>query len=194
MVYNFPQYSPEWWAVRAKKMTASNAQAIAAQGAGLKTYVAKLMAEYYSTAPKENFSNAVMQRGLDLEDSAGFVYSMETGTEVQKVGFISLNKYVGCSPDLLTMDGGLCELKVLADKAHFALILGGEFESKYRWQAQCQLLITDRKYCDLTSYNPNYKQNLIVKRLYPDKEKFKKLQSGFIMGKQMIEEIERKMS
>ena len=192
-VFNFEQYTPEWWEIRAKKLTASHAQEIGNCGAGLKSYTQKLMQEYYSTAEPDNYSDFHMKRGLELEDSAAFIYSADMGIEVQKVGFVVLNDYVGCSPDLLTADGGLCEIKCHADKAHFALILGGSFESKYAWQAQCQMLITEREYCDLFSYNPNFGIYSVRKRLYPDPEKFEKLHAGFKMGQKLIEEIERKM-
>lgn len=187
------QLSPEWWQLHEKRMTASHAQAIAAQGAGLKTYIQKLMQEYYSTGEPDKFSNHHTDRGNDLEDSAGFVYSAETKIKVQKVGFVELNSFVGCSPDLFAGEDGLCEIKALGDKGHFALILGGNFDSGYVWQCQDQMLICEKNWCDLVSYNANYEQNLIIKRLYPDAEKFKKLQAGFIKGKQLIEEIERKM-
>jgi hypothetical protein len=37
------------------------------------------------------------------------------------------------------------------------------------------LLITGRKWWDYVSYNPNYKESLIIFRILPDKEKFDKL-------------------
>ena len=190
---NIKQLSDEWWELREKRMTASHAQAISANGKGLETYIEKIMQEYYSKAEPERFSNKHTDRGNDLEDQAGMVYSFEKNIDVKKVGFVAHNEYVGCSPDLFAGDDGLCELKALADKGHFALIIGGKPESKYIWQAQCQMLICEKKWCDLTHYNPNFKQNLLVYRILPDEKKFDKLRKGFAAGEKMIKEIEEKM-
>ena len=193
-IFNLEQLSPEWFQIRQKRLTASHAQCIAAQGAGLRSYVNELMAESYSTAPKEHFSNHHIERGISLEPQAGMVYSFEKNIATEKVGFVTLGSYVGCSPDLFAGKDGLCEIKCHADKKHFDLILGGKFESKYIWQVQCQMLICEKKWADLVSYNPNFTQYLIVHRILPDQEKFDKLSEGMLLGKRMIEEIEQKMS
>lgn len=190
-IYYCQQYSPEWWKLHEKRMGASKAQAIGNCGAGLKTYITEIMQEYYSIAGRNSFSNRHTDRGLELEDSAGMVYSFEKKIQVQKIGFVLYNNYVGCSPDLFAGKDGLAEIKCLDDKAHFALILGGQFESKYRWQCQDQMLICKKQWCDLISYNPNFKQYLIVHRLKPDQEKFDKLRKGFALGEKMIKEIEK---
>lgn len=192
-VYDFPQYSPEWWAIRAKKMTASNAVAIGNRGTGLKSYIKKIMREIYSTAPKDNFSNKHTERGHDLEPSAGFAYSVERKIQVKKVGFVVQSEYIGCSPDLFAGEDGLCEIKCMGDDVHFDLILGAQPEKKHKWQCQAQMMICNKKWADLTFYNPNFKQFLIIFRILPDTEMIEDLQAGFIQGKQLIEEIERKM-
>ena len=192
-IYDFPQYSPEYWQIRAKKMTASNATAIGNYGTGLRSYIHKMMREYYSTAPQDNFSNKHTERGLDLEDSAGLIYTAEQKIPVKKVGFVVHSQYVGCSPDLLAGDDGLCEIKCLDDAAHFELILGSSPASGFIWQCQMQMLVCKKNWADLTFYNPNFVKYKIIFRILPDTEKVSKLQKGMIMGKQMIEEIERKM-
>ena len=193
-IYNCEQLSPTWWKLHEKRMGGSHAQAIGNCGKGLKTYIEKIMQEYYSKAERNDYTNKHLERGLDLEDSAGMAYSFDLNITVKKVGFVIYNDYVGCSPDLLADEDGLAEIKCHDDKAHFALLLGDDFESQYRWQAQCQMLICEKKWCDLVSYNPNYKQYLIVKRQLPDQERFDKLLKGFALGEKMIKEIEKKMS
>lgn len=190
---NIEQLSEEWWELRQKRMTASHAQAIAASGAGLKTYVEKIMQEYFSKGEPERFGNRHTDRGNELEDQAGMVYSFEKNINVKKVGFVTYNDFVGCSPDLFAGEDGLCEIKCLADKGHFNLILGGKPESKYVWQAQCQMLICEKKWNDLTFYNPNFEKYLIVFRILPDAKKFEKLRKGFSEGERMIKEIENKL-
>jgi len=192
-IFNFPQYSDEWWDIRELKMTASKAQAIGNCGAGLKTYIRKITREIYSSAPRKNFTNKHTERGHELEDSAGLVYSVEQKVTVKKVGFVTKGSYIGCSPDLFVNEDGLCEIKCLDDDGHYALLLGDKPEKKYLWQCQAQMMICDKKFCDLTFYNPNFEKYLLIFRQTPDPEMVASLQKGFMLGKQMIQDIEMKM-
>lgn len=187
------QLSPEWFRIREKKLSASHAQAIGNHGKGLVTYVNQIMAEYYSNAPKEPFNNEHTQRGIELEPDAAMAYGFECCGETQTVGFVEYNQYVGCSPDLLVSDNGLAEIKCFNDMKHFGMIINPKFESRYIWQAQMQLLITEREYCDLVAYNPNFDQSLVVVRILPDQKKFQQLQEGFEFGIDMIVKIEKQM-
>lgn len=187
------QLSPEWWRLREKRMGGSAAQAVGNCGAGLKTYINNMMADYYSTTEKVNFSNHDTDRGNDLENSAATVFSFDYNVKVTKIGYVEHNQCVGYSPDLFVGEDDLGEIKALGDKGHFSLLLGGNFESKYIWQCQMGMLVCKKKSCWLMSYNPNYKDYLVVNRLFPDSEKFEKLKKGFILGETMIREIEQKM-
>jgi len=193
-IVNVEQLSPEWWKLKEKRMTASHAQAIGANGKGLETYINKLMQEYYSNADPEHFSNHHTERGTELEDSAGFVYQMETGMEVSKIGFVIYNDYVGASPDLFVGDDGMAEIKCLADKGYFDLLMGAKPDTKYIWQANMQLLVCEKKWNDLVFYNQNFDEPLIIIRVEPDHAKFEKLEAGFESGIVMIQEIENKMN
>ena len=190
-IVNCDQKSPEWFEIRKKKMTASNAQAIAANGKGLNTYIMKIMQEHFSRAKKVNFTNKDTERGNELEDSAGFLYSMKTGIETEKVGFVIYDEFVGCSPDLFAGQDGLVEIKCPDDKIHFDLLLNDKVDTAYIWQMQMQMLICERAWCDFVAYNPNFDQNkeLIIKRFYPDPVKFAELKAGFETGKKLMREI-----
>ena len=193
-IYDCLQYSEEWWQLHEKRMGASNAQAIGNCGKGLKAYIRKIMRKYYSKAERKSFSNKHTERGIDLEPSAGTIYSFEKNIQVEKIGFVEYNDYVGCSPDLFAGESGLAEIKCLDDDAHFALLDGDEFDSKHIWQCQDQMLICEKEWCDLISYNPNFEKYLVVHRLFPDLEKFEKLRKGFALGEKMIKEIEGKLN
>jgi len=56
------QGSDEWLEDRKGKLTASNAQAISANGKGLETYVYTLLSEKYSSN-NEKYTNEDMERG-----------------------------------------------------------------------------------------------------------------------------------
>lgn len=189
------QGTPEWLEIRKGRMTASSAQAIAANGKGLDAYILDMMAESYSSGQFQNYTNPHMERGNELEDQARSMYELETGHKVEQVGFVEYNEYVGASPDGLINDDGLLEIKCCADKKHFRLMLRGEKEidSSYIWQVQMQMLVTGRQWCDLTFYNPNFQKSLLIFRIIPDPEKHKKLLEGFATGEGKIKAIQSQL-
>lgn len=190
------QGSPEWFEIRKRKMTGSNAQAIGNNGKGLDTYILSLMAESFSTGEKIFFSNNDTERGVELEQYARDMYELENDCTIDQVGFIEYDEFTGCSPDGLISDDGGVEIKSVNDTNHFSLILNGEkdIESKYLWQIQMNLLITGRKWWDYVSYNPNFKKSLVVFRIFPDETKQTKLLSGIAKGKELINNIINKIN
>lgn len=194
-VHNVEQGTDIWFALRKGRMSASHAQAIGNCGKGLDTYIVELMSEYFSSGEKERFANKHTERGNELEDIAADMYELETGNTCEKVGFCSLDEYVGCSPDRLIGEDGLLEIKCPDDIGYFKMLLGGESEvdTKYLWQSQMQLLITGRKWNDLVFYNPNFEKSMLIFRQFPNKEKFDALEKGFAIGRQKINEIKQKL-
>jgi hypothetical protein len=51
------------------------------------------------------------------------------------------------------------------------------------------MLICEKNYDDLFSYNPNFDISLIVHRQYPDLKKFEKLRQGFAKGEAMLKSL-----
>ncbi len=193
-IHEIEQQSPEWFNVRKLKATASHATAIGNCGKGLDTYVLEIVAEYLSSADKEQFSNKHTDRGNELEPQARTIYELTTGKDVKQVGFIEHNDYVGCSPDGLIDDDGGLEIKCIDDVGYLKMLLGEEISSDYQWQIQMNLLITGRKWWDFVAYNPNFKQSIIIKRVVPDKDKQEKLSNGFILAENKIKEILNKLN
>lgn len=190
------QGSPEWDEIRAKRMTASQAQAIGNCGKGLDTYITDKMMDIYSSGEKKQFKSGAMEQGNELEDSAGFVYEADTGIKTEKVGFVIYSESVGCSPDLFAEDEngkGLVEIKCPEDKEYFRRLLGGAIESKYIWQMQMQMMICDLPWCDHVNYNPNFPKILLVDRIFADDKKQYDLSKGFFKGEKLMNEIEQKM-
>lgn len=195
IIYNVQQGSEEWFALRRGKMTASHAQAIASAGKGLETYASEIAAELYTGKGKKIYKNAAMQNGNDTEHIVRVAYEMYTGYSVQQVGFVQYNEHVGCSPDgLVGTDGGV-EIKSRDSDGdsysltHLKLLLGEEdFESGYIWQCHMNMLELDRKWWDLISFDPSFKdKSLFVKRIYRDETKDSKLLNGFEVGKNLVQ-------
>ena len=188
-IYNFEQRTEDWYNIRKGKMTASNAETIIANGKGLETYIYNLMAEYYSSAEKENYINADMQRGIDLEPEARLEFEFYTDLDVQEVGFIEHNDFIGVSPDGLIGDDGLIEIKCPNDSIYFKLLLSNNIKPEYIAQMQMQMYVTDRQYCYFVSYNPNFEKSLYIKKINRDEEMIDKLKKGLERGTQLIKEI-----
>lgn len=194
-IHNVEQGTDEWFAIRKGKMTASHAQAIGNNGKGLETYITELMAEYYSSGEKEQYSNKHTDRGNELEPIARDIYELETGQTIEKVGFVEYNEFVGCSPDGFISEDGGWECKSIDDVKYFKHLMNGESEidSAHLWQIQMCLLITGRKYWILTIYNPNFKKSMCNYRIESDKEKQEALLRGFEIGTNKILEIKQKI-
>ena len=190
-IYNFEQRTEDWYNIRKGKMTASNAETIIANGKGLETYIYNLMAEYYSSAEKENYINADMQRGIDLEPEARLEFEFYTDLDVQEVGFIEHNEFIGVSPDGLIGDDGLIEIKCPNDSIYFKLLLSNNIKPEYIAQMQMQMYVTDRQYCYFVSYNPNFEKSLYIKKINRDEEMIEKLKKGLERGTQLIKEIKK---
>lgn len=181
------QQTPEWFAVKKGKMSASHATAIGNCGKGLETYCRQIVRDMI--VETESYSNKDMERGNELEPIARITYELENNCIVKQVGFIEHSKFVGYSPDGLVNEDGLIELKARNNDIHFGLLLGDPISSDTIWQMNMGMLVSGRKWCDFGSYNPNFKQSLFVKRFYPDQSKIDSLLEGFKKGEQMITQL-----
>lgn len=193
-LHKVKQQSPEWFELRLKyPLTASHAQAIGNQGKGLETLCWEKMAEKYSKGVKEVYTNEHLERGNELESEARAIYEIETGNSVSEIGFItneSISKVGGVSPDGLIGDDGLIEIKCFADTKHFQMSVKGlTIESRYMWQMQMQLLISERKWVDFVAYNPNFEKAILIQRVEPDKEMQDKIIEGLKKGEELLKEI-----
>lgn len=195
------QGSPEWFASRAGKMTASRVAAIMAKtksgpAASRANMIAQLALERLTGACEETYTNAAMQRGTDLEPDAISAYSFETLASVEPVAFVLHPDMpnVGCSPDGLVGDDGLVEVKCPAAMAkHLNALRDGSHAKEYRWQLQHQLFVTGREWVDCVSYDPRYPDGLqiAIRRVFPDAEDHEALRAELPAADAEIEAIVR---
>lgn len=114
IVIDHEQYSPEWWAERIKKPTASNFNKIVDTDGNpsksAENYMYQLAIESVTNeyAGKE-FQSSAMKRGLELEPEARDIFSIIMNMEVRKVGMIYADeqKKYSASPDGLMENTGL---------------------------------------------------------------------------------------
>jgi putative phage-type endonuclease len=187
------QGSQEWFDLRAGKLTASKAQAIATAGKGLETLCYEVMAEKYSSAEHESYSNEDMERGHELEEAAREMYELQIGNKIETIGFVEMDEYVGASPDgkIQGQNGG-AEIKCKKDSTYLRAIIEEKIDSGYMWQMQMQMLVTGWDFIDFIDYNPNLKCSMKITRIEKDSEKQEKLKLGIAKGVEMLKEIDKK--
>lgn len=186
--HNIEQKSEEWFELRKGKLTGSNATAIGANGAGLKTYCKKIVLEMMGIN-QDTFQSKDMERGNELEDIARTAYELHTGLAVIETGLVTNSKFedVSVSPDGLIYTNGGVEIKCRNDENHLSLILG-DTKLIPTNQIQMTLKVTEREWWDFVNFNPNFSKPLFIKRIFPDKEYFEKLDKGFETGRGLIKE------
>ena len=185
---DFKQGSEEWFKARLGKLTASKAQAISASGKGLETLSFEKVAEIISGKREDTYINPDMERGNEQEDLARSSYEMETGNSVKQVGFCEMNESVGASPDGLVGDDGLVEIKCPKAANFVKLLYTKKIETKYLWQMQMQMLVTDRKWVDFVAQHENF-NDLIIIRVERDEAKILKIVDGLLKGAERMKEI-----
>jgi putative phage-type endonuclease len=155
------QGSPEWFAARLGKVSASRVADVIAKtktgwGASRANYAADLVAERLTGATAEKYSNAAMAWGTETEPQARSMYEFMRDCDVVEVGTV-LHPTIDmscASPDGLVGDEGLVEIKCPNTATHIDTLLGDAIAGKYITQMQWQMACTGRKWCDFVSFDP----------------------------------------
>ena len=163
----FEQGSPEWFAARLGKVTASRVADVLAkikegESASRKNYKADLVAERLTKQKTLGFSSTAMQWGVETEHQARAAYEVTTGDFVEQIAFVDHPAIVnfGCSPDGLVGDDGLIEIKCPNTATHLEYLEADAPPKKYFIQMQAQMSATGRKWCDFVSFDPRLPDGL----------------------------------
>jgi putative phage-type endonuclease len=155
------QGTPEWFAQRMGKVTASRVADIMAKtktgvSASRGNYLAQLVAERLTGQSADTFKSGAMQHGTETEPQARMVYEAETGQIVGEVAMIThpTIEMSGASPDGLVGEDGLVEIKCPNTSTHIATLLADKAPSGYMAQMQWQMACTGRAWCDFVSFDP----------------------------------------
>lgn len=152
------QRTPEWHDARKGRITASAVGAILGNSPhGDSGSVMRRMVREWRGAHSEFTGNVATEYGVQNEPGALIEYRMETGHDIDDVGFITREDWAGCSPDgLIGLLGGVeikCpfskrkmepdeNFKPLADQPH------------YGDQVQFSLWVTGRVWWDFVQWAP----------------------------------------
>ena len=171
------QKSPEWFAARCGKVTASRVADIIAKtksgpSASRENYLAQLVCERMTSKPAESYSNAAMLHGIETEPFARAAYESTKDVLVEEVGFVVHPSIegAGASPDGLVGLFGLVEIKCPNTATHIQTLLDQKVPEKYNTQMQWQMACTSRQWCDFVSFDPRMDEGLqlFIKRVEYD--------------------------
>lgn len=161
------QRTPEWYAARLGKVTASRVADVMAKtktgySASRNNYMAQLICERLTGKPTDTFSNAAMQRGTGLEPMARSFYEVKNDLLVIESGLVvhpEIESF-GASPDGLVEVVGLVEIKCPNTWTHIETLKSGKPKSEYITQMQAQMACTGRAWCDFVSFDDRLPDDL----------------------------------
>ena len=171
------QGTPEWFAQRLGKVTASRVADVIAKtktgySASRENYMAQLVCERMTQTVAESYTNAAMQWGTETEPLARAAYEAHVDVLVDEVAMIQhpTIEASGASPDGLVGDDGQIEIKCPNTATHIDTLLSQQASSKYVTQMQWQMACTGRKWCDFVSFDPRMPKELqlFIKRIDRD--------------------------
>lgn len=171
------QRSPEWFAARLGKVTASRVADLMARtktgyGASRANYMAELICERLTGQPTESYINGAMQWGIDTEEQAKAAYTFMHDAPIVDCAFYEHEGIAdfGASPDGLVGDEGLIEVKCPLSATHIEFLLSQTIPGKYITQMQTQMACTSRRFCDFVSFDPRLPESMQmwIFRVYRD--------------------------
>ena len=193
------QRSPEWFAARLGKVTASRIADVMAtlkkggEAATRKNYRVQLAVERLTGCQEESFVSGAMQWGTEHEPFARQAYEFITGAEVTEVGFVD-HPHIpmsGASPDGLVGTDGLIEIKCPNSATHVEYLMGGAVPSEYVKQMHWQMDCTGRQWCDFVSFDSRLplELQLFQVRIHRDEALITEIRGAVIDLLQEVEEM-----
>jgi len=160
-VYHFgiSQHTPEWYAMRAGKWTASNAATIMGglDTKGLDDLVRTVAWErVFGATDEPRYQSAAMTRGNEMEAEAREWTAFNTDSVITECGFVQHAEHysAGWSPDGLHSNTRGIEIKCLLHKAYLDVMLKREVPSEYRWQCRWAMWVGRLSGLDFVVYHP----------------------------------------
>ena len=161
------QGTPEWFAVRCGKVTASHIADLTAkiktgESAGRRNYMAQLLAERLTKCVELGIVTSAMKWGIENEALARATYSYEANADIVQVGFVDHPRIrmSGASPDGLVGTNRLVEIKCPNTATHLATWKSRTVPTEYVKQMQWQMACTGREVNDFFSFDPRLPDHL----------------------------------
>ncbi|MFN3169261.1 MAG: lambda exonuclease family protein [Hyphomicrobiales bacterium] len=177
------QGSPEWFALRLGRVTASRIADVMAGGKGItrRKYQVQLIQERLTGTVVEGFTSRSIEQGKEREPQARSFYDLMTDEPTSQIDFVphALIPMSGASPDLLVGELGLAEFKCPESHTHFDSLMGAKIPRKYTDQVQWQMACTGREWCDWVSFDPTMppEMQMHIERIECDFERIREIES-----------------
>jgi putative phage-type endonuclease len=157
------QRSPEWFAIRLGRLTSSAAADMLStrkdktEAAGRRNLRVRLALERITGAYRPTYQSDAMRIGAAREDDAVAAYEALRGVLVEPVGFVEHpDLMAGASPDGFVGADGMVEVKCPEAATHLEYLTTGTVPDEYAKQITHLLWITQRRWCDFVSYQPEF--------------------------------------
>ena len=163
ILVDLEQNSPEWFAEKLGKPSASNASKIITNSGEISKqregYLYELAGERITGRREEGYQNAFMQTGNERQDESRNLYELMHECEVQKVGVIYKDekRRFLCSPDGIIGKSHGLEMKNVIAKTQVKYLLDGKLPSDYFAQVQMSLYVSGFDRWDFFTYVPGMK-------------------------------------
>lgn len=198
--HNLVQGCDEWLDLRKGMLTASTMKLALsektlkiANNDKIRQQIYQIAAERIGCPPADNFTSYAMERG-NLEEVEARIEYINQFAQVEECGFIINNKLgfpVGCSPDGLVGKFGMIENKSRLPKYQVQTIIEhcGEHDntpipSEFMLQVQTGLFVSEREWCDFTSYSNGL--NMVAIRCYPIEKYQEAIKAAAIQTEQAV--------
>lgn len=174
-VYYCEQRSPEWFALKAGKVGASEISDVLSrdksgkgEGSMRRNLKAKVVCEILTGLPQGNsFQSKGMEGGIENEPFARSAYEVTKEVTVDQVGFVVHDRIdrFGASPDGLVLGpdekpAGVLEIKCPYAATHIAWLLAGVAPTEHQPQMLAEMACTGLPWADFVSYCPQLPPNL----------------------------------
>lgn len=170
-----PQRSPEWFAARLGRVTASEASSVLAQGKGKaeavtrRDYRMQLVVERLTgTVQPDEWTSPALQHGVTYEPAAREAFAAVSGESIEVSGFwADTDRMIGASLDghIMAGDriGAVVEIKCPFKTAnHLSVLREGVIPSQYVAQVTHQVMLTGAQGAHFVSYDPRLPDKLQI--------------------------------
>lgn len=201
-VIDAPQRSAEWFSARAGKLTGSCASEIVGtlknggEPAGRRDLRTRLVLERLTgRSLEDDYQNADMRRGVELEPEALGAYEAATGYLVTPTGFLASTELaIGCSLDGHTgCFDGIVEVKAPRPANHLKYIRAGVLPAEHRYQIVHNLLVSGARYADFCSFAPDFPEPLRLFMVRVERDE-KEIASYLLLARMFLSEVEKEVA
>lgn len=190
------QKSSEWQHLRKGKITGTVLKSIMGTPKARQDAVYEIIAERLTVGVEEEYENP-MDRGNRLEPDAIAMFELETGKQVERIGFCEEdgNSQICNSPDGLIGETEAVEVKCMGGKNHIKMWLTNEIPDEYKWQV-IQYFVVNEKLEKLyfVGYNPDIPSHPLHIIATTRQENAEDIEKAKKSQEEVIQEVEKILS